>query len=138
LKHFTISTDLLFTDIDQTFLHNYEIHLRKLSLKEISISVYFRTLRAVFNKAIQDIEQVEKWLAQSKTQKSSKVELAVNSTSSSSRPAIQKEHKPYSPSFFLSKAWYKLGFSQPQEEATGNILERLKKRRKKRKLLNLS
>ncbi len=51
---FISSTDLLFTDIDQTFLHNYEIYLRKLGLAETSMSVYFRTLRALFNKAIQE------------------------------------------------------------------------------------
>jgi site-specific recombinase XerD len=54
LKRFTNSLDLLFTDIDQTFLQNYEIHLRKLGLAETSISVYFRTLRALFSKAIQE------------------------------------------------------------------------------------
>jgi integrase len=54
LKLFTSSNDLLFTDIDQAFLHNYEIYLRKLGLAETSMSVYFRTLRALFNKAIQE------------------------------------------------------------------------------------
>lgn len=54
LKHFTNSTDLLFTDIDQTFLHNYEVYLRKLGLADTSMSVYFRTIRAIFNKAIQE------------------------------------------------------------------------------------
>jgi integrase len=54
LKRFTSSPNLLFTDIDQTFLHNYEMSLRKLGLAETSMSVYFRTLRALFNKAIQE------------------------------------------------------------------------------------
>ncbi|MHB9147430.1 MAG: site-specific integrase [Candidatus Amoebophilus sp.] len=54
LNLFTNSTNLFFTDIDQTFLHNYETFLRKLGLAETSISVYFRTLRALFNKAIQE------------------------------------------------------------------------------------
>jgi integrase len=54
LKLFIPSTDLLFTDIDQGFLHKYEIYLRKLDLAETSMSVYFRTLRALFNKAIQE------------------------------------------------------------------------------------
>jgi integrase len=54
LKRFTSSNDLLFTDIDQTFLHNYEIFLRELDLAETSMAVYFRTLRALFNKAIQE------------------------------------------------------------------------------------
>lgn len=54
LKLFASSKDLLFTDIDQTFLCNYEVFLRKLSLAETSMSVYFRTLRALFNKAIKE------------------------------------------------------------------------------------
>jgi integrase len=54
LKLFTPSTELLFTDIDQAFLHNYELYLRKLGLAQTSMSVYFRTLRALFNKAIQE------------------------------------------------------------------------------------
>jgi integrase len=54
LKLFTTSTNLLFTDIDQTFLNNYEVFLRRLGLAETSMAVYFRTLRALFNKAIQE------------------------------------------------------------------------------------
>jgi site-specific recombinase XerD len=54
LKLFTTSANLLFTDIDQTFLHNYELFLRKLGLAETSMAVYFRTLRALFNKAIKE------------------------------------------------------------------------------------
>jgi integrase len=54
LKLFSSSKDLLFTDIDQTFLSNYEVSLRKLNLAETSMSVYFRTLRALFNKAIKE------------------------------------------------------------------------------------
>lgn len=54
LKHFTTKSNLLFTDIDQTFLCNYEVFLRKLNLAETSMSVYFRTLRALFNKAIKE------------------------------------------------------------------------------------
>jgi integrase len=54
LKLFTPYADLLFTDINPTFLHNYEVYLRTLGLAETSMSVYFRTLRALFNKAIQE------------------------------------------------------------------------------------
>lgn len=54
LKLFTTSTNLFFTDIDQAFLYNYEFFLRKLGLAETSMAVYFRTLRALFNKAIQE------------------------------------------------------------------------------------
>jgi len=54
LKLFTSSTKLLFTDISQTFLNNYEIFLRRLGLAETSMAVYLRTLKALFNKAIQE------------------------------------------------------------------------------------
>jgi len=54
LKLFTSYASLSFSDIDQQFLHNYEVFLRKLGLAETSISVYFRTLRALFNKALQE------------------------------------------------------------------------------------
>lgn len=54
LKRFASSNNLLFTDIDQAFLNNYELSLRKLNLAETSMSAYFRTLRALFNKAVQE------------------------------------------------------------------------------------
>ncbi len=54
LKLFTNSTNLLFSEIDQTFLNNYEAFLRKRGLAETSMAVYFRTLRALFNKAIKE------------------------------------------------------------------------------------
>lgn len=54
LQRFSTTIDLLFIDIDQTFLHNYEIHLRKLGLAETTMSLYFRTLRALFNMAIEE------------------------------------------------------------------------------------
>jgi hypothetical protein len=54
LKLFAPSDDLLLTEINPTFLHNYEVNLRNLGLAETSMSVYFRTLRALFNKAIQE------------------------------------------------------------------------------------
>jgi site-specific recombinase XerD len=54
LKRFTAPSNLLFTDIDQAFLNKYEVFLRKSRLAETSMSLYFRTLRALFNKAIQE------------------------------------------------------------------------------------
>ena len=54
LKLFTTSNNLLFSEIDQTFLNNYEIFLRKRGLAETSMAIYFRTLRALFNKAIKE------------------------------------------------------------------------------------
>ncbi len=44
--------DLLFSDIDTRWLNKYETWLRSQGLKDTSISFYFRTFRALFNKAI--------------------------------------------------------------------------------------
>ena len=54
LRHSTSKAILLFTDIDQRFLNKYEAYLRNKGLADISSSFYFRTLRAVFNKAIKE------------------------------------------------------------------------------------
>jgi integrase len=53
LKKFHKS-DMNFHDIDLPFLRRYETHLRKKGLKDTTISLYFRTLRAVINSAIGD------------------------------------------------------------------------------------
>jgi integrase len=45
-------TDFKFSDIDLHFLKRYEDQLRQNGLKDTSISVYFRTFRAVYNNAI--------------------------------------------------------------------------------------
>ncbi len=45
--------DFLFSEIDLTWLNNYEQWLKKRGNKGTTISVQFRTLRAVYNKAIQ-------------------------------------------------------------------------------------
>jgi site-specific recombinase XerD len=45
---------LLFSDIDLNFLNRFETHLRSQGLLETSISVYFRTLRSLYNKAVQE------------------------------------------------------------------------------------
>lgn len=47
-----ISTKFSFSDITVSFLGKLEQHLREEKMAETSMSVYFRTLRAVFNKAI--------------------------------------------------------------------------------------
>ncbi|OQA98524.1 MAG: hypothetical protein BWY22_00847 [Bacteroidetes bacterium ADurb.Bin217] len=49
---FTKNNSLLFSDITPSFLHKYESFFRMKGTKEISISYYMRTLRAVYNKAI--------------------------------------------------------------------------------------
>ena len=54
LKQFVSNQNLVFTDIDQRFLNKYEAFLRNKGLADTSMSVYFRTLRAVFSKAIQE------------------------------------------------------------------------------------
>ncbi|HYG16276.1 MAG TPA: site-specific integrase [Bacteroidia bacterium] len=45
---------LLFSEIDLPFLRKFENYLISKNVKESSISVYMRTLRAAFNRAIQD------------------------------------------------------------------------------------
>jgi site-specific recombinase XerD len=46
--------NILFADIDVTFLNKYEQWLRSNGDKDTSISVKFRTLRSVYNKAIEE------------------------------------------------------------------------------------
>lgn len=46
--------DLLFSDIDVRWLNKYENWLRGQGLKDTSMSFYFRTFRALFNKAISE------------------------------------------------------------------------------------
>lgn len=49
LMNFTNGQDIAFSEIDYSFLINYEIHMRKRGLNENSLSFYFRTLRSVLN-----------------------------------------------------------------------------------------
>jgi integrase/recombinase XerD len=44
--------DVYFSDIDYTLLDNFSHHLIKSGLKQNSISNYFRSIRAIYNKAI--------------------------------------------------------------------------------------
>jgi site-specific recombinase XerD len=54
LKTFTNNKlDIPFSYIDINFLNEYEKYLRKRACKETSMSLFFRTLRSVYNKAIQ-------------------------------------------------------------------------------------
>jgi hypothetical protein len=46
--------DIPFSYIDINFLKNYEVWMRKRNLKGTTISLFFRTLRSAYNKAIQD------------------------------------------------------------------------------------
>lgn len=46
--------DFQFTDIDQTFLRKFEQDCRIKHFNDNTIGVYFRTLRAIYNKAIKD------------------------------------------------------------------------------------
>lgn len=54
LLRFKDGKDFSFSDINHTFLLHVEQYLRERKLAETSISVYFRTLRSVFNKAIRE------------------------------------------------------------------------------------
>ena len=55
LKSFTNKKlDIPFSHLDIEFLEKYEIWLRNKNLKETTISLLFRTLRSVYNKAIQN------------------------------------------------------------------------------------
>jgi len=54
LKSFTDKKlDIPFSHIDVEFLKKYEMWLREKNLKETTISIAFRTLKSVYNKAIQ-------------------------------------------------------------------------------------
>jgi len=54
LENFTQQRDVSFSVIDIQFLNRYEAHLRSKGCADNSISVRFRTLRALFNKAIEE------------------------------------------------------------------------------------
>lgn len=54
--------DIYFTDVDVAFLRKYETWLRKQELAENTIGIRFRTLRAIYNLAIeQDIVKTESY-----------------------------------------------------------------------------
>lgn len=52
-KYTGSKTDFLFSEIDNLWLSNYEQWLKNNGNKETTISIQFRTLRAVYNKAIE-------------------------------------------------------------------------------------
>lgn len=54
LLEFNFHLDILFSDIDVTWLKNYEAWLRNKGLAPNSIGVRFRTLRAIYNRAIEE------------------------------------------------------------------------------------
>lgn len=54
LNDYLNNKDITFNRIDQSFLLKLETKLKKKGLSEVSISVYFRTIRAIYNKAIQE------------------------------------------------------------------------------------
>ena len=54
LSRFRDKKDFMFVDVDQAFLKKFEQDLRQRGLKETTMSYYFRTFRAVFNKAIEE------------------------------------------------------------------------------------
>jgi len=54
LIRFNGHLDIYFSDIDVSWLKQYELWLRKNKLKENSIGIRFRTLRVIFNVAIEE------------------------------------------------------------------------------------
>jgi hypothetical protein len=91
----------------------------------------FQTISGQMSHAIQGsaIQEVERFLAQGKTSESTQtVSLQINSGEN------HASNQTHTSSSFLQKAWHKLGFSQ-EEESADNRLQRLKKRRKKRRSL---
>lgn len=54
LKKYRKEKDLLFSDLTPSFLKRYEEDFQSRDVKETSISVYMRTLRSLFNKAMTD------------------------------------------------------------------------------------
>ena len=54
LKKFTLEKDLGFHQIDVAFLNRYEEFMKKCNLGPSTIYLYLRTLRALFNKAIEE------------------------------------------------------------------------------------
>jgi site-specific recombinase XerD len=54
LRTFNNQKDFLFSDVDMRFLNRYEVFLRSRNLADTSIAAYFRSFRALFNKAISE------------------------------------------------------------------------------------
>lgn len=54
LKKFQNDKDIKFDEIDLPFLHRFDRYLKRRNLKPASLSIQFRTLRAVLNKAIKE------------------------------------------------------------------------------------
>jgi site-specific recombinase XerD len=54
LSNFRNGKDLVFSDIDYRFLMRYKEHFQERKLAETSISVFLRTLRALYNSAIKE------------------------------------------------------------------------------------
>lgn len=54
VKAFVKNRDFTFFELDYNFLIKYETYLRGNHLTDTSLSVYFRTLRAVYNRAIKE------------------------------------------------------------------------------------
>lgn len=54
LKTYTRANDIMFSEIDYTFLNKYASWLKQKKVKPGAISVYMRTLRSLYNKAIKE------------------------------------------------------------------------------------
>lgn len=51
-RQLIVAADITFEKINYALLRDYETHLREANLKETSISIHFRTLRAMYNEAL--------------------------------------------------------------------------------------
>lgn len=52
IRVFRKEKDFAFTELNGSFLRKFEQHFRERGIKETSMSVYFRTLRALYNRAV--------------------------------------------------------------------------------------
>lgn len=54
VKNFLGDRDITFSELDFSFLTSYKTYLRKKKLRDTTVSVYMRNIRALFNKAINE------------------------------------------------------------------------------------
>lgn len=54
LQHFNKKQDLTFEEVNYSFIKNFEIYLQQKGCKVNTVSIYLRTIRSVYNRAIRD------------------------------------------------------------------------------------
>ena len=90
LVSFNKHLDICFSDIDVCFLRRYETWLRKHGLAENTIGIRFRTLRAIYNLAM------EENIADSENYPFKKYKVARLHEETGKTLPIQRGHRPYS------------------------------------------